>query len=124
MKPNKYAIVDLEKINQLLKNNAALLEAFNECIVGEPASKAVLMRATIGDRIYCVDDDGDIIDYFVENVVITDDDVLYKYDSYDGVICTQNNLVNGSLFCDIFFCTLSKEEADKKSKEIRKNETV
>lgn len=55
--------------------------------------------------------------YLVDNIVIGQhpndmDDIIFKYDAHDGIICTLDNLLNGSLYLDCYKIFLSPIEAD------------
>lgn len=85
----------------------------------------------IGDTIYRVDTDPNISDsdtkfeiYTVENIVILGDGILFKYDAFDGVICTLDNLLSGTLYLDFYKVFLSEDEARRLLQELRseKNE--
>lgn len=82
----------------------------------------------VGDTIYRVDTDPEIdCDsdvkfeiYTVENIVILGDEILFKYDAYDGVICTLDNLISGTPYLDYYRVFLSEVEAKKLLEELRR----
>ena len=85
----------------------------------------------VGDTIYRVDTDPNINDsdtkfeiYTVENIVILGDEILFKYDAFDGVICTLDNLISGTPYLDFYKVFLSEDEARRLLQELRseKNE--
>ena len=69
-----------------------------------------------GETIYRVsteDEDKYVEPFTIDNIVICEDgEVLLKYDSWDGVICTLDNLMNGTLYLDDYRVFDSKEIAE------------
>ena len=83
----------------------------------------------VGDTIYRVDTDPNINDsdtkfeiYTVENIVILGDEILFKYDAFDGVICTLDNLISGTPYLDFYKVFLSEDEAKRSLQELRSEE--
>lgn len=82
----------------------------------------------VGDRVYRIDTDEriehkEVKIYDIDNIVIiSDETILLKYDSYDGVICELENIVTGSLYLDFYRCFFTKEEAEAALKEIQESE--
>lgn len=81
----------------------------------------------VGDTIYRVDTDPNIDNdsdvkfeaYTVENIVILKDEILFKYDAFDGVICTLDNLISGTLYLDFYKVFLSEDKANRLLQELR-----
>lgn len=105
------AVEDLEcKGNQIIRIDFSEKENFSKAtIVYEKTSNAITgnpFPVHVGDTLYGVMDDGlitkdeEIIVFTVDNIVITKEDILLKCDSYDGVICTLNNLISGTPYCE------------------------
>lgn len=124
------AVEDLEcKGNQIIRIDFSEKENFSKAtIVYEKTSNAVtgnFLPVHVGDTLYGVMDDGcitnndEIIIFDVDNIVITKEDILLQYDSYDGVICTLNNLIYGTPYCDtrVFADKEAAEKALAKAKE-------
>lgn len=72
-----------------------------------------------GDTLYRIDLDPQVTEkvvtpLVVDNIVIcANGEVLLKYDSYDGVICTLDSLVNGTRYLDYYRTFLTREEAQR-----------
>lgn len=90
----------------------------------------VSLPCGVGDTIYRVDTDPNIDNdsdvkfetYTVENIVILKDEILFKYDAYDGVICTLDNLISGTPYLDFYKVFLSETEAKKLLEELRRRQ--
>ena len=109
-------VEDLEgKGNQIIRIDFSEKENFSKAtIVYEKTSNAITgnpfpvlvtgnsLPIHVGDTLYGVMDDG----------LITKEDILLQYDSYDGVICTLNNLIYGTPYCDTRVFA-DKEAAEK-----------
>lgn len=133
------AVEDLEgKGNQIIRIDFSEKENFSKAtIVYEKTSNAVTgnpfpvlvtgnsLPVHVGDTLYgvmddgCITNDDEIIIFDVDNIVITKEDILLQYDSYDGVICTLNNLIYGTPYCDtrVFADKEAAEKALAKAKE-------
>ena len=126
------AVEDLEgKGNQIIRIDFSEKENFSKAtIVYEKTSNVITgnpfpvhvtgnsLPVHVGDTLYGVMDDGlitkdeEIIVFTVDNIVITKEDILLKYDSNDGVICTLNNLISGTPYCETRVFA-DKEAAEK-----------
>ena len=80
----------------------------------------ISLPCRVGDTIYRVDTDPNTSDsdtrfetYTVENIVILGDAILFKYDAFDGVICTLDNLMSGTLYLDCYKVFLSEDAAKR-----------
>jgi len=97
------------------------LDRLQEICNAERDGRCVVLPCKVGDVLYQIDidplyNDKSIRMYDVENITICGDkdkDILLKYDSYDGVICTVENLINGTLYLDYLLTFLTREEAEK-----------
>lgn len=117
------ALEDLEnKGNQIIRIYFSEKENFSKAtIVYEETANNItgnFLPVHVGDTLYGVMDDGlitkdeEIIVFTVDNIVITKEDILLKYDSNDGVICTLNNLISGTPYCETRVFA-DKEAAEK-----------
>lgn len=96
-------------------------DRLTEICDAERDGRCVVLPCKVGDVLYQIDidplyNDKSIRMYDVENITICGDkdkDILLKYDSYDGVICTVENLINGTLYLDYLLTFLTREEAEK-----------
>lgn len=90
----------------------------------------IVLPCKCGDTVYRVDtdpcvDDNNIELFYIDNIVICDNgDVLFKYDSYDGVICDLKSIEKGEPYLDYYKVFLTKEEAEKALKVRLKNDLV
>lgn len=72
----------------------------------------------VGDTIFRIDTDESVTDSIVESYIVDsfvfceDGEVLVRYDTYGGVICTANNLTDKTPYLDYYLCFLSHEEAE------------
>ena len=87
---------------------------------------SISLPCEVGDKIYRVDTDPNIDDsdtkfemYTVDNIVILEDEILFKYDAFDGVICTLDNLLSGTLYLDCYKVFLSEDKANRLLQELR-----
>lgn len=85
----------------------------------EEQGRLVKLPCKVGDTLYRIDVDPnmtehDIIPYQIDNIVLCDDgDVLFKYDSYDGVICGLKALTEGEPYLDYYKVFLTMSEAEQ-----------
>lgn len=81
--------------------------------------RLVVLPCKVGDTVYKIDtdpqlDSREILELTVDNFVVCEDGgILVKYDSWDGVICTADNLVNGTAYLDYYRVFLTREEAEE-----------
>lgn len=105
-------------------SDLALSKATAETIVSqyeqlEKEGRLVVLPCKPGDTLFRIDlypqDTEKVVTPFVvDNIVICEDgEVLLKYDSYDGVICTLESLVNGTRYLDFYRTFLTREEAER-----------
>ena len=83
----------------------------------------------VGETLYRIDMDdienAEIEEYTIDNILICPDgDVLFKYDSFDGIICHLENITSDRRYLDTYRIFLTQEQAEQKIKEIKgKNKT-
>lgn len=81
--------------------------------------RLVVLPCKVGDTVYKIDtdpllDSREILELTVDNFVVCENgEILVKYDSWDGVICTADNLVNGTAYLDYYRTFLTREEAEQ-----------
>lgn len=74
----------------------------------------------VEDTVYRLDTDtGYIEPMVIKNMVIDKEDIILRYDSYDGVICHLSNIIEKTPYLDCFFVFLTKEEAEARLKELQ-----
>ena len=79
----------------------------------------------VGDTVYRLDTDTNYIEPMViENMVIDSEDIILRYDSYDGVICHLSNIIEQNSYLGCFFVFLTKEETEARLKELKENGNV
>lgn len=82
----------------------------------------------VGDTLYRIDTDEKIenteIEYLtIENIVICEDgEVLFKYDSYDGIICHLENIITDKPYLDFYRVFLTRTEAEEALKRMESEE--
>ena len=93
-------------------------ERILELARAEKDGRLVVLPCKVGDTVYKIDtdpllDSREILELTVDNFVVCEDGgILAKYDSWDGVICTADNLVNGTAYLDYYRTFLTREEAE------------
>lgn len=95
----------------------------------EKEEQGVLMKlpCKVGDTLYRIDTDErmeniEIEPFIIEYIVICEnEDVLFKYDAYDGVICHLENIITDKPYLDYYRVFLTKEEAKQKLAELKGN---
>ena len=84
--------------------------------------KKIELPCGIDDIIYKIDtakdSDGYIAPTRVDNIVFTEDEILYKADPYDDIICTNDNLINKTKYLEDYEVFLGIEEAKKSLLEL------
>lgn len=119
---------------QLYKNASKYEEAVCGNEFGEPMISPDQLREVIqanlrgcllilpfapGATLYRIDLDPQVTEkvvtpFIVDNIVIcSNGEVLLKYDSYDGVICTLDSLANATRYLDYYRTFLTYEEAQR-----------
>lgn len=78
----------------------------------------------VGETLYRIDMDdienAEIEEYTIDNILICPDgDVLFKYDSFDGIICHLENITSDRRYLDTYRIFLTQEQAEQKIKEIK-----
>ena len=82
----------------------------------------------VGDIIYRIDTDEEIESWAVEIydidyiVICSNEEILLKYDAYDGVICKLENIITDKLYLDFYRCFLNQEEAEAALQKINETE--
>ncbi len=88
----------------------------------EEQGKLPRLPCAVGDRLYQINadepSDTDIQSYAIDNIVIREGEILFKHDSWDGVICDLDSLINGSKYLDCLRTFLTYEEAEAALKEL------
>ena len=93
----------------------------------EEQGKLPKLPCAVGDRLYQInadepdtdEPDTDIQSYTIDNIVIREGEILFKYDSWDGVICDLDSLINGSKYLDCLRTFFTYEEAEAALKELK-----
>lgn len=92
----------------------------------EEQGKLPKLPCAVGDRLYQInadepdtdEPDTDIQSYTIDNIVIREEEILFKYDPWDGVICDLDSLINGNKYLDCFRTFLTYEEAKAALKKL------
>lgn len=110
-----------QKAKEIL-NEIAMAYAENgeeeKCEALDMAINALNKPCTVGDTIWRIDTDSRLeerepISYTIDNIVICNDGtVLFKYDSYDGIICELVNILTEKPYLDYYRVFLTREAAD------------
>lgn len=93
----------------------------------EEYGKTVKLPCAPGDILYRINTDEicpceDIEIYRIDNIVICGNgEILFKYNSYDGIICNAENIINGSRYLDIYRIFLTRKEAEEALKQTIKS---
>lgn len=130
--------VTSQYIAQLRCDTKRLIKAFEDERAWHNSARAMLsvydhqkadgrlieLPCKAGDRLYVVDTDADpeVIDVepaFVDNIVLCDDGtILIKGDAYDYVICTADNIINGSPYLDCYRVFRDYDDAENLVEEL------
>lgn len=87
----------------------------------EEEGKLPKLPCAVGDRLFQInaDEPSDIQSYTIDNIVIRENgEILFKHDSWDGVICDLDSLINGNKYLDCFRTFFTYEEAEAALKEL------
>lgn len=132
--------LDPEQIKDMAENVETRLLTWFESRYGFPVGelmdlleskqegRLVVLPCKVGDTVYKIDtdpqlDSREILELTVDNFVVCEDGgILVKYDSWDGVICTADNLVNGTAYLDYYRVFLTREEAEAALQKGRRHE--
>lgn len=84
--------------------------------------RVIELPCKVGDTVYRLDIDTGYIDPLtVENMVIDEEEIILRADSYDYVICHSSNITEKTPYNDCFLVFLTKSEAEQKLKELKEN---
>lgn len=122
---------NIKKITERFIKNSGIAELLEERLIKQAVERSInkglqtdKLLPNVGDKLYIINMNmpaniRGIETYYIDNIVIYEDDVMYKYDSYDGVICTLNNILNDTEYWEkrIFTSYEKAEEELKKSKD-------
>lgn len=119
-KSNLQKIINDPNVNEKIKAELRQLLNYGEC-----AEASCKLPCSIGDTIYRLDIDNlEMEPIVIENILITKDDIIFRYDNYDGVICHLLNITEHTLYLDNYFAFLTKKEAEAKQNELYSNKKL
>lgn len=102
------------------------MKGFEDCkkVMKAFGIENVKLPCKVGDELYRIYIAAPIHElsietYIVDNILICEDEILYKYDAYDGVICTLDNILHDKLYADCYRIFTSREEAEKTLEAMR-----
>lgn len=108
----------MQRLEEELEQTKARLATYEEA---EQQKRLVMLPCKVGDTVYRIDTDPDISDKDIQRTIVDsfticdNGEVLVRYDSYDGVICTVDNLIYGTPYLDYYLCFLTQEAALNKN---------